>query len=302
MKPERSNNLFGIMLMVGGMVGLSLGDLFLKLSARSLPVGEVMLVMGLGSAAIYLALVLVSDKQVWHPVLTSRLFWLRIGGEMVSGLGLFLALALTPLSLVAAILQMLPLVITLGAALFLAERVGPHRIGSVLVGFAGVMLIIRPGSADFDIGSLFAVLAVLGMALRDIVTRKIARLGGPQPVSSRQLSFYSSLGLSVTGAGMLAFSGGAAIPQFSASLSLAAMVVCASIGYFMVTHATRIAELSVVSPYRYSRLLFSLLIGGLVLQEVIDLAMLAGSALVIVAGIYIWFRETRTSRQRTSAV
>ncbi len=302
MKSERSSNLFGIALMVGGMVGLSLGDLFLKLSARSLPVGEVMLFMGLGSGAIYLALVLAAREGVWHRVLASRLFWLRIGGEMVSGLGLFLALALTPLSLVAAILQMLPLVTTLGAALFLAERVGPHRIGSVLAGFAGVMLIIRPGSADFDIGSLFAVLAVLGMALRDIVTRKIARLGGPQPVSSRQLSFYSSLGISVTGAGMLAISGGAAMPHLSASLSLAAMVVSASIGYFMVTHATRIAELSVVSPYRYSRLLFSLLIGGLVLQEVIDPAMLAGSALVILAGIYIWFRETRISRQNRSAV
>ena len=302
MKSERSSNLFGIALMVAGMVGLSLGDLFLKLSARSLPVGEVMLVMGLGSGAIYLALVLAAREGVWHRVLASRLFWLRIGGEMVSGLGLFLALALTPLSLVAAILQMLPLVTTLGAALFLAERVGPHRIGSVLAGFAGVMLIIRPGSADFDIGSLFAVLAVLGMALRDIVTRKIARLGGPQPVSSRQLSFYSSLGISVTGAVMLAISGGAAMPHLSASLSLAAMVVSASIGYFMVTHATRIAELSVVSPYRYSRLLFSLLIGGLVLQEVIDPAMLAGSALVILAGIYIWFRETRISRQNRSPV
>ncbi len=98
---------------------------------------------------------------------------------MVSGLGLFLALALTPLSLVAAILQMLPLVVTLGAALFLAERVGPHRIGSVLVGFAGVMLIIRPGSADFDIGSLFAVLAVLGMALRDIVDPQDCPPGRP---------------------------------------------------------------------------------------------------------------------------
>jgi len=302
MKSERSNNLFGIALMVGGMVGLSLGDLFLKLSARSLPVGEVMLVMGLGSGAIYLALVLAAGEGVWHKVLASRLFWLRIGGEMVSGIGLFLALALTPLSLVAAILQMLPLVITLGAALFLAERVGPHRIGSVLVGFAGVMLIIRPGSADFDVGSLFAVVAVLGMAVRDIVTRKIARLGDPQPVSSRQLSFYSSLGISVTGAGMLAFSGGAAMPQLSTSLSLTAMVVSASIGYFMVTHATRIAELSVVSPYRYSRLLFSLLIGGLVLQEVIDTPMLAGSALVILAGIYIWFRETRIHRKSRSSV
>lgn len=292
----KTNNLAGIFLMLGGMAFLSSGDLFLKLSAQQLPTGEVMLVMGMGSALIYLMLIWLAGEKISHPIMASHLFTLRLAGEMIAGLGLFIALVHTPLSLVAAILQMLPLTITLGAALFLGERVGPHRIVSILAGFAGVMLIIRPGGASFDPYVMFALMAVIGMTIRDIVTRKMtgwteARL--ITGVSSRQLSFYSAFCLGIMGAGMLLVTGGGQLPQPMTGLMLAGMVGMASVGYFMVTHATRIAELSVISPYRYSRLLFSLLLGWIILNEQADGAMLAGAGLVILAGIYIWIRERR---------
>ena len=202
------------------------------------------------------------------------------------------AIALTPLSSASAILQATPLVVTLGAALFLGEQVGWRRWSAILVGFAGVILIIRPGFDAFEPASLFAVMGVVGLALRDLATRTV-----PRSISSMQLSTYAFLTLVPAGIGMLAFTGDA--PRVLNGLEwllIAAALAFGVLSYYAIVAAMRMGDVAVITPFRYSRLVFALCFGVLFFGERPDMATLAGSALIVASGIYTFWREARLRR------
>jgi len=179
-------NLRGSILMVLSMAGFALEDMFIKRLAGNLAVGQIIMLLGLGGALVFGALTTAQGRRLWSRDLLSRPVLLRNGGEIVGTFGFVLAIALTPLSSASAILQATPLVVTLGAALFLGEAVGWRRWSAILVGFCGVLLVIRPGFAGFEPASLFAVLSVIGLAIRDLATRAV-----PRTISSRGLPSHS---------------------------------------------------------------------------------------------------------------
>ena len=120
------------------------------------------------------------------------------GGLMLMGVLAFItALSLIDLSSASAILQATPLAVTLGAALFLRETVGWRRWSAVMIGFFGVLLVVRPGLSGFDENAIFALIAVAGLAVRDVATRRI-----PASLSSRQLCFLAFL-ISIPAAAVL---------------------------------------------------------------------------------------------------
>ena len=176
--------------------------------------------------------------------------------EMVGSGAYVLALAFVPLTLVTSIFQAMPLAVTMGAALFLGERVGWRRWLAILVGFAGVILIIRPGGQAFEAASLLAVVSVLGLAARDIFTRRIRAA-----VDTTQLTTWGFAAVALVGGGQLLVSGGARIPTSGEAALLAGSLVSAVAAYWWLTEATRVGELSAVMPFRYTRLLFALAIG-----------------------------------------
>lgn len=285
-----ANNLRGILYMILGMACFTLGDAFVKLATQSLPLGEVMLVLGLGCALLFSGMMWFKGETTTFTAFFEKPVLLRNTGEVVGAISMFTALALTPLSTVTAVIQTAPLIMTLGAALFLGEKVGLHRLSAIIIGFIGVLIVIRPGFAGFDQYALFALLAVVGMSMRDIGAR-MARAG----ISTLLLSFYSAITLTATGAVMLMFSGGIKLPDINTTLQLLAMVIAAALGFIAVTQSVRIAEISVVSPFRYVRLLFGLTLGIIIFGEAIDGYTIAGSLVTIAAGIYIWVRERRLS-------
>lgn len=283
------DNLRGSALMVASMLGFALEDTFIKQLAETLPMGQVLALLGCGGVVLFGGLARLNGRPVLSRALLSRAVLMRNAGEMVGSAGFVTALALTPLSSAAAILQATPLAATLGAALFLGEVVGWRRWTAIGVGFAGVLLVIRPGFAGFEPASLFAVAAVAGLALRDLATRMV-----PAAVGSTQLSCWAFAALVPTGLLMLAVPGFDAVATTPADLArLAAAFVCGGFAYYAIVAAVRLGEVSVIMPFRYSRLVFAMAIGVTVFGERPDGLMLLGAALIVGAGLYTIWRETR---------
>jgi drug/metabolite transporter (DMT)-like permease len=197
-----------------------------------------------------------------------------------------LALVYVPISTIGAIIQTVPLMVTAAAALFLGEQVGARRILAIFIGFLGTLFIIQPGAATFDIATTLVVIAAVGMALRDISTKLV-----PENFSTLLLSFYSCVLFILSGSVLLMITGGASVPDLDMIFKLGTMIALGSLGFFFMTGAVRLGDISVVIPFRYSRLLFSVAAGIFILGEQVSAIMLFGSALTILSGLYIWRRE-----------
>lgn len=288
---DTRDNLRGILLMVAAMAGFAIEDMFIKWAAADLPTGQILLMLGVAGTPVFALMARrggarVWSAQAWHP----GIVWRNLG-EMVGTLGFIMALALTPLTSATAIFQATPLAVTLGAALFLGEQVGWRRWTAIVVGFIGVLIIIRPGMAGFQLASLWSVLAVLGLSLRDLATRRI-----PATITTAQISAWGFVAVAILGAGMLLVTGGARVPTLPQSGHIAGALFFGITAYWAITQAMRLGEISVITPFRYSRLIFALIIGTLVFAERPDGWTLAGAALIIGSGLYTFARERMRKR------
>lgn len=291
-----SDNLRGIALMSGAMALFAAEDMFLKFAAADLPTGQILLLPALFAFAVFVALVRREGRrwltrQALHPWVLARNL-----GEMVGTVAYITALAAVPLATVSAVLQAMPLAVTLGAALFLGEAVGWRRWSAICAGFAGVLLVIRPGMEGFAPSSLWVLITVAGLALRDLASRRI-----PADISNNQVAAWGILSVAVLGAAMLPFQDPALPDPRQWGMLLGAATV-GTAGYWAITAATRTGEVSVVSPFRYSRLIFAILIGSLVFGEALNAPTLIGAALIIGSGLYAFARERARARAAAKAL
>lgn len=286
------DNIRGSALMVLAMLGFAFEDMFIKKMAGALHVGQILIVLGIGGAVVFALIAKAYGDRLLSRDLAHPAVILRNAGEVVGTLGFVTAIALTPISSASAILQATPLAVTLGAALFLGETVGWRRWLAVVIGLGGVLLIIRPGLQGFDANSLFAVQGVIGLAIRDLATRRI-----PATITSRQLSTYAFAVIVPTGTVVLWLGGtGMVMPDGTNMLRIAAAVVIGVAAYYTLVAATRIGDMSVIAPFRYSRLIFALFIGVLVFGEKPDGLTLIGAAIIVTSGTYTLWRESRLRR------
>lgn len=281
-------NLRGSLLMIAAMAGFAVEDMFLKFAARQLPVGQILMIFGAAGMVGFAILAKRQGARLVTPALLSPAILTRAGFEVTGRLFYTLAIALTPLSSASAILQATPLVVVAGAALVFGERVGWRRWSAILIGFIGVMVILRPGLAGFSPLSILAVVGMLGFAGRDLATR-----AAPKTISNLTLGVYGFAILVPTGAGLLAWTGGAVWPDVLSATSLAGATVFGVAGYYALTAAMRVGEVSLVTPFRYTRLLFALILGAAVFAERPDAATLIGSGIIVGSGIYTLLRGRR---------
>jgi drug/metabolite transporter (DMT)-like permease len=272
--------------MIIAMGCLTLTDLLIKVASQTLPIGQVMISYGVGSLIVFWALLRIKGESIRLSPLTNPTVVFRNIGDLIALNGMFLALVYVPLSTIGAVIQTVPILVTAAAALFLGERVGMRRASAIFVGFLGALLIIQPGAASFDITAIFVLIAAMGMALRDIATKLVR-----ENLSTLLLTFYSCFLFIISGSVLLLINGEPSVPDMNKIVMLAAMTVIGSIGFFFMTEAVRLGEMSVVSPFRYTRLLFSMAAGILILGEQVNTSMIIGSALTILSGLYIWRRE-----------
>jgi drug/metabolite transporter (DMT)-like permease len=277
--------------MVAAMLGFAVEDMFLKSAATVLPVGQIMVIFGLGGMAGFVLLTLRRGERILHRAILTPPLMVRAGFEVTGRLFYTLAIALTPLSSASAILQATPLVVLAGAALVFGEQVGWRRWTAVAIGFAGVLLIIRPGVEGFTALSILAVLGMIGFAGRDLATR-----AAPPVLSNMQLGVYGFAMIVVAGAGLLAWTGGAVMPDPLTWAKLAAATLIGIAAYYAITAAMRTGEVSVVTPFRYTRLVFALVLGIAVFGERPDALTLVGCVLIVGSGLYTLWRARRLRR------
>jgi len=277
--------------MIAAMAGLATADVFIKLVTAELPLGQVMLFLGSSGAVFFAILARANGETMLSRDLLSGPVMIRNVAEVVGTFGFMMAITHTALSSASAILQAMPLAITLGAVLFLGETVGWRRWMAIAVGFGGVLMIIRPGLDGFEPASLFAVLAVLGLAARDLATRATTGRLSSMVLASYGFAMLLPAGLlmTVTGAGLI-------IPSPTAGLQLLGGFLASILGYYAITAAMRTGAVSVVSPFRYSRLIFALAFGFWVFGERPDVLTLGGAVLIILSGLYALLRERQHSQ------
>ncbi|HSH43834.1 MAG TPA: DMT family transporter [Arenicellales bacterium] len=286
-------NLRGSLLMVAAMFGFTLEDALIKQMAGSQPVGQVIVLIGCGGALNFGLLSIARGHRLMSPALLTRPVLLRNLAEAVAAVTFVSAIVLTTLSSASAILQTTPLALTLGAALFLGETVGWRRWTAIGVGFIGVLLIIQPGLAGFAPASLLAIIAVAAVALRDLVSRAI-----PAHVTGSQLAAWAFASLIPAGALMMLSMGDRPVlPAMFDLVLLAGAFVVGGFGYYALVVATRTGEVAVVVPFRYTRLVFAMVLGAIVFGERPDPLTLSGAALIVSAGVYTIWREARLRRR-----
>lgn len=287
------DNLRGALIMVLSMLGFAIEDMFIKLIGTDIPIGQIIFMLGTGGALCYGAMVVMKGEPLMDRAMLTRPILLRALGEIVGTLGFVSAIVLTPISSASAILQATPLVVTLGAALFLGDPVGWRRWSAILVGMLGVLLVIRPGMDSFQALSLLAVLGVLGLSLRDLATRRV-----PKSTSTFQLSFLAFLALVPASLLYMLGTGTAFAPMSGVQwLFMGAALTTGMVAYYGIVAAMRIGEISFVTPFRYARLLFAMVVGITIFGERPDLLTYVGATIIVASGIYTVWRERKVKEK-----
>lgn len=283
---QSRENLRGIALMITAMAGFTIADSLIKAASQNLPVGQILAIVGTLGGAIFALL----TRAQGHAVFSRDFFLgpvlLRNACEIWGTICYITALTLIDLSTASAIIQATPLAVTLGAVLLLGEKVHWRRWSAILLGFIGVLIIIRPGGSTFEPASIWAVAGMFGLAMRDLATRM-----APKDMPTLRISTYGMAMLLPSGLLLMAF-GQAPQPMSLTNWGqIIGLVVIAVSGYWAITAAMRVGDVSVVAPFRYSRILFALVVGAIVFGERPDLWTLVGVSITIIAGIYAFLRE-----------
>lgn len=284
-----TDTLRGAALMVGSMACFALEDGLIKALSGTFPAAQIIWMLGLGGSLAFVGWLIATGQTVWSPHYLRPQVLLRSGFEVAGTLCFVSALALIPLATASAVIQATPLVVAMGAAVFLGARVGWRRWLAIGVGFAGVLIILRPGSAAFDPATLLAVGGMLGLAARDLVTRTM-----PGIVSGARLSLHAFASLVPAGLLLQLLTGASWVIPDAAQIGILAVAVAVGmVGYLAIVGATRLGDISVVSSFRYSRMLFALIVGMVAFGERPDALMIVGVVIVIGSGVFTLLREAR---------
>lgn len=286
-------NIRGIIFVTFAMAAFAGEDAFIKSMSRGIPVSEVLIFLGLGGMLAFGVMTLIQRgtlAPLVHRDMRSPVMLWRNASEAVAAMFFITALSLVPLSTVAAVFQATPLAITAGAALFLGEQVGWRRWSAIGIGFIGVLIIIRPGSDTFQLAALLPLGAVITIAVRDLLTRQI-----DPSIPSISVAFYGFFSVVPAGFLLAPINDPFVMPQGVEWGFMLGAIICGVSGYYAIVQAMRIAETSIIMPFRYMRLIFSMILGMLVFAERPDGWTLLGAGIVIATGSYMFLRERKAS-------
>lgn len=300
-----SDNLRGVAYMCLSMLAFTVNDTFMKSVTTEVPLFQVIFLRGLIAISGLVVIGLVTGAFRQRLVGGDwRLIGLRSLAEVLATLTFLTALLHMELANLSAIMQALPLAVTLGAALVFGDRIGWRRMTAILVGFAGVMVIIRPGTSSFDVWSLMGVASVLAVVVRDLSVRRL----GPH-VPSIIVALGAAVVVALMGLGFSTLQGVALFDGMTGWQTLTAgqvgRVVGAGafliVGYLCAVTAMRWGDIGVVAPFRYTSLLWAIGLGFVVFGDLPDGWTLVGAAIVVASGIYTLLRERALRRAALAA-
>ncbi len=287
---DAKSNLAGSLWMVLAMATFAVEDMFLKAASQHIPVGQVLVIFGIAGSILFALIAKLSGEKLYTPEINSKPMRLRVVFETLGRLFYILALALTPLSSATAILQATPLVVVAGAAVVFKEKVGWLRWTAIFIGLLGVLIILQPGTDSFSALSILAVIGMLGLAGRDLASR-----AAPSSLSSSILGFYGFLCVIISGTVFSLWEGKSYLmPPLDGTLYLAGAISFGIIAYTSLMKAVRTGEVSAVTPFRYSRLLFGVMFGVLLFGETLSAPMMFGCALIVCSGLFVMWRGKKS--------
>lgn len=292
---QMTDNLRGAALMTAAMAAFVVNDTAMKSVTATLPLYTAILLRGVLTVGLLLLVApMLGGIRLRLPCGDRRIIAWRTLGEVGGTVTFLTALTQLPLANLTAILQSLPLAVTLAAALFLREPVGWRRMLAILVGFAGVLMVVRPGPSGFDIWALLGLASVGFVVLRDLATRQLS----PQ-ISSVTVAFYAAVAVTGMAALVVPFTGWQT-PNLTEALTITIASTFLIGGYLFIVMAMRVGDVSVVAPLRYTALVFAIVLGWLAFGQLPDFWTLAGATVVVLTGIYAFHRERRAG-QRVAA-
>ncbi|HUF44109.1 MAG TPA: DMT family transporter [Aestuariivirgaceae bacterium] len=303
---DRDQRIKGIVCLVAGIAVFSIQDLIIKILSSDYPVHQALVIRSLTALPLLLLLVFL-DGGIRS--LASQRRKLLIGRGLImfaAYLSYYLGLAALPIATSVALYFTAPLFITMLSVFALGETVGLRRWAAVAVGFAGVLIMVRPGSQFFDWAMLLPLFSGLAYGISQIIARKLGEFE-----RATTMSFYGN-SVFLAGGALLAggFGAGGFASQDHPSLAFLVrgwawpsqfdfllMVACgvvAAIALTLITHAYRVAPANAVAPFEYTALVWGALYGWLVWRELPGATTWLGIAIIVAAGLYVLYRERQT--------
>lgn len=287
-----SDNMRAALLIMTSMAAFTVNDAMMKLAASDLPFFQQIFMRGVLISAGLTILAYMWGHLSYRPNRQDRvLTWVRTAAEAIGTVFFLTALFIIPLANLSAILQALPLTVTLAAAVFLGEPVGWRRLLAILVGFVGVAIIIRPGLEGFTIYSLYGVGAVICVTLRDLASRKLS-----PTIPSSRVALTAAIGVTLmAGAGSAFYSETWVMPDAREAALISGAAFSLMIGYIAAVAGMRLGDIGFVAPFRYTSLLVALILGYFIFNEWPDELTMLGAAIVVATGLFTLYRERATA-------
>ncbi|WP_342751835.1 DMT family transporter [Aliiruegeria haliotis] len=283
-----SPNVRGALFMAASMASFTLNDAMMKSVSGELSMFQALSIRGLISTILLVAMAAAMGGLRFRlPRKDRNVVMLRTLAEIAAAYFFITALFNMPLANASAILQALPLTVTLAGALFLGEHVGWRRMSAILLGFVGVMLIVRPGAEGFTIYSIYAVLAVLSVTARDILARMVS-----VETPSMTVAVAASIGVWLFAlVGVATEEWQPVSGQNLAALTGASVMIIG--GYLFSILTMRVGEIAFTAPFRYTSLLWALVLGLVVFGDWPDPITMIGAAIVVGTGLFSFHRERK---------
>jgi len=287
-----SDNMRAALLIVVSMTAFTINDALMKLAAPNLPFYQQIFMRGVMITLGLTILAAIWGHLSFRPNRKDRaLTLLRTLAEAIGTVFFLTALFSIPIANLSAILQALPLTVTLAAAIFLGEPVGWRRMAAIVVGFVGVTIIIRPGMDGFSIYSLYGVAAVIAVTLRDLTARRLS-----SAIPSSRVALSAAIGVTVlAGIASLVMQETWVMPSLREVALIAGAALCLMAGYISAVAGMRLGDISFVAPFRYTSLLVALILGFFLFREWPDFWTMAGAGIVVATGLFTLYRERKTA-------
>ena len=288
-----SDNLTGAVFMMVSMAAFTVNDTFVKLMTGDVPLFQIVFLRGILTAVMVSLLAWRMGAFRGRIAVRDRgLVALRTCAEIAATYFFLTGLTYLPLATITAILAALPLAIAVAAALFLGEGFGWRRLVAIVVGFSGVMLIVQPGTEGFNGYAVYGLLAVCAVTVRDLSTRRLSR-----DTASMLVTWVTTIGITtVYGLASLTVDWVPLSGREGALLVAAAVSVIG--GYLFSIMVMRVGEISCTAPFRYTGLVWALLLGWLVFGDWPDMITLIGAGVVVASGVFTLVREAQEGRRK----
>jgi len=284
-----SKNQLGFLYMFLSVCAFSVMDLIVKWS-ENYPLGEVLFFRGFFGLLPIIFLIPRDRLNDFYKTKRSGLHFLRCFIGLIALTAIFIALRNLPLATVVSISFAAPIFTTIMSIFFLSEKVGIYRWLAVIVGFIGIIIITQPGLSALNIYYIYPIIFCLGLSYVAIAIRQLST---SEPVWL--ISFYFSASITILGLISLPF--GWVMPSLKDFILLSLVGVLGGVANLLLSQSYKLSEVSLVTPLKYLALIFGIIFGYLIWDEVPTILTLFGSALVILSSLIIFRREIYYKKQ-----